>query len=323
MKRLDTLFIVHRAKSSLLSQYDPGDVPYVRNGLSDNGVRALVTPLKTDRVFTFRAIVVSAFCEATVQVPPFIACSRSGNGLVVLEPRVPMTIAEMAYYAAYLNTSVQWRFSWYRKITADRMKRIMLPDAISDQAVFDVSQHIPPTVEGSRDLPSMQFQPFALGALYTLKPGDYHRLTVLPKGQIPVVSCGDTNNGVCGYFAVSPDHIYRDKMTIAFNGSTLAAKYHPYDFAAKDDVAICFPRQPLRLTTELFIQVMVEQERWRFSYYRKCYRQKLEQTTIQMPVKQGQLDEEGMQEVIQGTPYWEFLKKHLGRENGVANEAKG
>ena len=64
----------------------------------------------------------------------------------------------------------------------------------------------------------------------------------------------------------------QDRLTIAFNGSTLAAKYHPYAFAAKDDVAVCFPKSKLRVTTELFIQVMLGREQWRFSYYRKCYR---------------------------------------------------
>jgi hypothetical protein len=53
----------------LFSDYEPGDIAYIGNGFSNNGVVGYVTPLKTDRVFNFRAVVVSAFCEVTVNFP--------------------------------------------------------------------------------------------------------------------------------------------------------------------------------------------------------------------------------------------------------------
>ena len=311
MRRLDEIFMPHRARSGLFSQYAPGGVRYVGNGLADNAVVGLVTPLDTDRVFKFLGVAVSAFCEATVQAPPFVACGRAGNGLVVLEPRSPMTAAELAYLAAYLNMYARWRFSWYWQITANRLKRLMLPDEIPARVTFDVAKHLPPVASVAFSPPPMKFRPFALGAIYDLKPGDHHSLTALPKGHIPVVSCGDLNNGICGHFGISKKHVYRNKLTIALNGSTLAAKYHPYDFAAKDDVAICFPKQPLRLTTELFIQVMLGRERWRFSYYRKCYRQKLERMTVLLPARKGWVDEDAIQTVMKATPYWPFLNNRL------------
>ena len=106
-------------------------------------------------------------------------------------------------------------------------------------------------------------------------------------------------------------HVYRDKMTIAFNGSTLSAKYHPYDFAAKDDVAVCTPKKKLRLTTEMFIQVMLGREQWRFSYYRKCYKDKLARVTVPLPMKGGEIDEDAIQAVMKVTPYWEYLDERL------------
>ena len=56
MKRIDALFDLHRAKSDLFNRYKAGPVPYVGNGLSDNAVVGLVTPLPTDRVFGFMGI---------------------------------------------------------------------------------------------------------------------------------------------------------------------------------------------------------------------------------------------------------------------------
>lgn len=115
----------------------------------------------------------------------------------------------------------------------------------------------------------LNLRPFALNSLFELIPGSYHSLGDLDTGEVPVVSCGSDDNGVAGYYNVS-EHLHRNRLTIALNGSPLATKYHPYTFAAKDDVAICFPRRPMGLASLLFIQSVLEMERWRYSYYRKC-----------------------------------------------------
>jgi hypothetical protein len=113
---------------------------------------------------------------------------------------------------------------------------------------------------------------------------------------------------------VPQEHIHSHRLTIAFNGmNTLTAKYHPYPFATKDDVAICETRQPLRLSTEVFIQLMLNRERWRYSYFRKCYVDKLRRFTIALPLRDGQLDEDTMETILAAHPYWQFLKTRLER----------
>ena len=106
------------------------------------------------------------------------------------------------------------------------------------------------------------------------------------------------------------DKVYKNRLTIAFNGmNTLIAKYHPYEFAAKDDVAICVPRAPVRLTTEIFIQMMLNRERWRYSYYRKCFADKLRRFEIYLPATNaGNLDEDVMQAVVKAARYWDYIE---------------
>ncbi len=315
MRRIDELFIPHRARSDIFSRYRPGDIPYVGNGLSDNAVVGLVTPLPVDKIFQFMGIALSAFCEASVQAPPYVACGRAGNGMVVLEPRETMTAAQLAWYAAYINRAVRWRFSWYWQTTSDRIKRLMVPDEAPLSVAFPVESYMPTVnVPVETTVNAMRFRQIALGSIYDLKAGYYHSFGNLPAGEVPIISCGDLDNGVCGYFQVDKRHVYRDKMTIAFNGSTLSAKYHPYDFAAKDDVAVCTPKTKLRLTTEMFIQVMLRREQWRFSYYRKCYREKLARVTVPLPMNGGEIDEEAIQAVMKTTSYWQYLDKRLAAE---------
>lgn len=310
MKRIDQVFELHRAKSDIFGRYAPGDVAYIGNGLNDNAVLGLVKPLPKDKVFTFHGVVVSAFCEATVQSPPFIACGRAGNGLIVLEPKSKMTTGQLAYAAAYLNMAVCWRFSWYWQTTVDRLRRLEMPEELPAVA-FPVRDLLPaqvaPTAVGA--VPTLKR--FALGDIFKLQPGDFHVVGNLPAGRVPIISCGDLDNGVCGFYDVSDEMIYSHKLTIAFNGATLAAKYHPYPFAAKDDVAVCFPKNPLRLTTQVFIQVMLKREQWRFSYYRKCFREKLKRVTVPLPSKRGKIDENTIEQVMQASPYWSYLSERL------------
>ncbi len=136
-----------------------------------------------------------------------------------------------------------------------------------------------------------------------------HSLNVLPSGSTPVVSCGVRNNGVVGYYGVS-EHLHKGRLTIALNGSPLATSYHPYQFAAKDDVAVCIPKLPMRLSTLLFVQVVLNQERWRYSYYRKCYMDKLRRFNIMLPAEQAKVDE-SIETVVSGTPYWDYISEEV------------
>jgi len=101
-------------------------------------------------------------------------------------------------------------------------------------------------------------------------------------------------------------------LTIAFNGYPLTTKYHHYRFVAKDDVAVAVPRVPLRLTTLFFTQMMLNRERWRYSYYRKCYIDKTKRFKVELPhAIGGSLDEAAMEAVIVSDLYWPYMKARL------------
>lgn len=310
MRRIDDLFTVHRARSGISSEYESGPIPFIGNGFGDNAVMAFVTPREQDKVFSFTGIAVSAFCEATVQAPPFVANGRAGNGLLVLEPKTPMSSGQLAYIAAYVNSALRWKFSWYWQTTRDRVSRLLIPERLPNLD-FDVQGAMPTAIAIPRAKCAIKLERVPLGSIYDLTPGDTHSAAELESGNIPLVSCGNTNNGIIGYVTTTEDHIHRHRLTVALNGSPLTTKYHPYDFTAKDDVAVCIPHTPLRLTTELFIQAMLNQERWRYSYYRKCYIDKLGRETIALPIKKSGLDEDAIQSFVEAAPYWKYIQSHL------------
>lgn len=136
------------------------------------------------------------------------------------------------------------------------------------------------------------WEPRLVSEFFTIKSGDFHATKDLDSGHVPLVSCGFENNGVIGYFDIPDTKTYQHAITVAYNGSwPLMSKFHPYPFGAKDDVAILQPRAEMADDTMLFVAAALTRMSWRYSYGRKCYREKLESVRIQVPLVQH--DEDG------------------------------
>lgn len=321
MPTLSELFVVSTASGGGFSRYPSGDVAYISNGFKNNGVLGHVRPGPDDDVITECAIVVSAFCEATVQIPPFIARGNGGSGLVVLRPKQKMTTRQLAHVAAYLNAAVRWRFSWSRMATVDRLRNVEIPRPSTSVVTYGVRALLPTRSAASKPAKwRMCFREFPLASIFDMRAGDYHSTMDLPEGDVPLVSCGDGGNGICAFVDVPKEFRYSYRITIAFNGmNTLATKYHPYEFAAKDDVAVCTPFTSLRVSTLLFFQIMMRREQWRYNFYRKCFMEKLRRQVVSLPSSGGEIDEDTIEEIVQSSTYWPALKERLTPPNPVAS----
>lgn len=314
MPTLNDLFTPQIAKSHAYDLYERGTSAFVSNGFSNNGVLGYITPKKNDRVFKSRALCISAFCEATVQEPPFIARGNGGSGLVILEPKKNLTKLQLFQVAAYINKVIRWRFSFGRMVIPDRLmhleistptntfKGISVEDIMPNPKAWKCIQHKPLTIK----LGSIQ-----ITDLFHIKSGDYHKAGDLPDGEIPLISCGNKNNGLVRYCGVPEQHIYQNCLTVSYNGSPMLTKYHPYRFAAKDDVAILFPRKSMACTTIIFIQTILCREDWRYSYGRKCFKKKLSNMAINLPMKNASIDEELMKLFVEAANYWGFVAPRI------------
>lgn len=143
--------------------------------------------------------------------------------------------------------------------------------------------------------------PIQLRKLFDIKSGDYHALHELAPGSVPLVSCGDINHGFIGRFDIPPEKRYANVITVAYNGFyTLTAKYRPYEFGAKDDVGILRPRQKTDELSLVYVVAMINALRWRYSYGRKCFKGKLGELLIDVPVHTNgatvRIDNEGIRE---------------------------
>lgn len=122
-----------------------------------------------------------------------------------------------------------------------------------------------------------------LDQIFLVHSGDFHATKELEPGSIPLVSCGETNNGVIGYFDIPEQFQYHNMLTCAYNGQPLTTKFHHYPFGAKDDVAVLKPKTEMQITTLYFIAAIINSMRWRYSYGRKCFRAKMKALEILVP----------------------------------------
>ncbi|MGI9071936.1 MAG: hypothetical protein ACR2JB_11650 [Bryobacteraceae bacterium] len=145
--------------------------------------------------------------------------------------------------------------------------------------------------------------------LFDVRSGDCHATAELDSGSVPLISCGDFTNGLVGYFDIPEKWIYSHAVTVAYNGSwPLTTKFHPYQFGAKDDVAVLVPILPMKDAVMLYVAALLNRMIWRYSYGRKCFKEKLQDVLLLMPVSR-----EPEQDTIDDTLPEILFKKALAR----------
>lgn len=314
MMRIGDLFRLKSARSTPFNEHEPGEIAFVTNGYRDNGVLGRVQPDPADRVFRQSGICVSAFCEATVPEPPFIARGNGGSGLTVLIPKAHMAATELLGYASYISQCHGWKFSFGRMATGARLAGLPIPETSPAVKPIRLGSLLPQRIDMPCPTPeNLRFSRVCIADLFKVKSGDFHSVSELSPGTIPLVSCGIQDNGIIGFYSPPPDMIYRDRLTVAYNGDyPLMAKFHPYTFAAKDDVAILEPHTPLGLASILFIQLLLNREVWRHSYGRKLYRTRLAKFELAVPIDDdGSLDGSGITGWFEANPLWADMRRRL------------
>ena len=164
-------------------------------------------------------------------------------------------------------------------------------------------------IKANQEITSKEFSLVPITKIFDIESGDFHNANKLDRGTLPLISCGDRENGLVDMCATPEDKfIRRNSFTIAYNGQPLTTKFHPYQFLSKDDVAVVIPKTGIKNETAIFAASILNLERWRYSYARKCFKFKLLESKIPMPINEnGKLDQEWIQKNVKRNPYWNYL----------------
>ena len=173
------------------------------------------------------------------------------------------------------------------------------------------NKHEPPP---ARALPR-ETKPVSISDIGDVKRGNVPPVKNLLPGDTPVVTTSEEKNGIVGYFTV-PDELIRSHcFTISANGGSGHANWHPYQFAASKDVFVCIPQPEYtdNLAFCLYVCEAINNNKWRFDYYRKCTLQKLlRDVRIILPMKKGKVDFRYIAREVKSNPVYNEVAALLG-----------
>lgn len=108
----------------------------------------------------------------------------------------------------------------------------------------------------------------------------------LPRGDFPLISTSERQNGISSWVDKGSVHkIYPPGIiTISSNGGSCCAFYHDYECAANHDVFVCTLKSEFRSKRfGLFLCTAINNESWRFNYFRKFNDHQLRKLNISVP----------------------------------------
>jgi hypothetical protein len=124
--KIVSLFNINAAKSKSIGDYSAGNVPFVTNIETNNGIVSYVEPFDDDKVFEGPAICISGLGYATVHYESFLPKGNGGDSCTILKPKIKLKRYELLYYAALFNTLHGWRFSFGRKASIRRLESLIM-----------------------------------------------------------------------------------------------------------------------------------------------------------------------------------------------------
>ena len=138
-------------------------------------------------------------------------------------------------------------------------------------------------------------------------------------GNIPLVSSGESNNGIIGYIDEKGD----GKAEV-FNGNMITIDMFGNSFYQKDDffavshgrVNILKPKFALNQYIGMFISTVLKQEQYKFSYGRAVYSAEASNMVIELPVRHHingspVLDEDKKYSDEGYIPDWEWMENYI------------
>ncbi len=322
--RMDALFDVKSGDCHAVDELDDGDTPLVSCGDVNHGFigRFDIPPEKRYRDTI--TVAYNGSWPLSAKFRPYEFGAKDDIGILIAHQ--PLGELTLAYIASLLN-SMRWRFSYGRKCFRTKLKQmeikvpvthhkglIQIDESYIDKIVGMRDMDMRPNLRKKRQLnamPLINWETKFLSDIFELQRGNFHSLKNLGKGSCATVSRTENDNGVVGYFEQPEVSIKYAPGLVTVSTVSGDAFVQVENFIATDNVIVCVPLRDMRITTAYLIASMINHQKWRYGYGRQCYKEKLSVLTIQVPWRNGGIDEITIEKIIERQPYWPYVKGHI------------
>lgn len=246
-------------------------------------------------------------------------CCIDDNCLVMV-PKRELSIQEMIYFALLVRKE-KYKYMYGRQVTPDRLGNTEIPDVpkwVNEKVIASFDNFDEAIFQNKINLNAREWKEFTYDTLFTVKKGK--RVIVkkikAKQGKYNFVSAIKNNNGVFCKTNLEPNQS-ANVITINYDGNGGVAEtfYQDKPFWALDSVNVLYPRYPdfkLNPFIALFLVTLIRKERYRFNYGRKWNKERMEKSTILLPVDdKGNPDWNFMENYIKNLKYSKDLEKFL------------
>ena len=123
--------------------------------------------------------------------------------------------------------------------------------------------------------------------------------------KYPYVTTQATNNGAREWYDTFTDE--GNILTID-SAVTGYCAYQPLNFAASDHVEKLMPHFDLNVFRAMFLTTIINKEQYRYSYGRKFNQDRIRETIIKLPFKDGKIDWDFIEDYIKGLAYSKYIE---------------
>ncbi|MDR1638021.1 MAG: restriction endonuclease subunit S [Treponema sp.] len=327
MKRLNEIFSIRYGsqldlnKCSLCDESDTGGYNFVNRSNKNCGVSARILELDNKKPFEAGLITVAmggSVLSSFVQQEPFY----TGQNVKVLKPRMPIPLTAKLYYCHCIESN-KFRFSAFGREANYSFDSLMVPDHDElpdwlenykiDYSLLSTNVH-----RENMPLDTENWKKFKLESLFIYKRGKGITKTEIDNypGLIPCVQSGEINNGIIGYMN---SELKNDKkhsfvtapfLSVARSGTSGCVNVQNEDSYLGDSAYSLKLKDKNKenIYRYLFLAVILNMERHRYTYGRKVSIEKYIETYISLPAdKNGEPDWRFMENYIKRLPYSEKI----------------
>ena len=333
---LGELFKIETGKDLIYRDLSSGKYPVVSHTALNNGVNCYTEYLEDYKLYNHNKTIAlgdRGNFFASVQTEDFYV----GTRVKTLYAKFNYSNIFILMYIATLINKEQFRFAYGRNAT-DKTEsiEILLPVIKNNKNKYEPDWHFMEyyikekydeiekefKTKNSNDYKEINkenWKEFKIGGfngLFDIKlsKGDL-KIDACPKGSIPLISSGDTNNGNVGFIDEDGDgkaEIFpKDTITVDMFGK---AYYQPDNYFAVSHgrVNVLIPRFKINKAIGLFIVTIINNEQYRFEYGRAVYSNVISDMIIKLPAIKKDNDEyepnwKYMEDYIKSLPYGDLI----------------
>jgi len=244
-------------------------------------------------------------------------CCIDDNCLVML-PKKKLSIQEMIYFSMMIRKEA-YKYMYGRQVTPERLGNTIIPNVpewVKNKPVSyfkDFDKRLENASKQKLDIKN--WKEFVYSDLFEIKKGKRVIVDEImdKNGKYNFVSAIKNDNGVYCKTNLVPNQ-NANVITVNYDGNGGVAEtfYQDEPFWALDSVNILYPKFKLNRFIAMFLITLIRKERYRFNYGRKWHKDRMEKSTILLPIdKNGKPDWEFMENYIKSLRYSMELEKQI------------